>query len=86
MLECFIPSGLRIKKHPAFKPVSDTFVEEWNSVLYSEEKGIVELLLKESEKAISVVEAEIQVEIQAAILYICDYSLVLILILKKLCM
>ena len=38
LLECFIPSGLRIKKRPVFKPVSDTFVEEWNSVLYSEEK------------------------------------------------
>ena len=64
LLEGFIPSGLRIKKRPAFKPVSDTFEGEWNSILYNTEKRLVELLLKESEDAVSVVEAEIQVEIE----------------------
>ena len=59
-----IPSGLRIKKRPAFKPVSDTFEGEWNSIFYDTEKRLVELLLKESEEAVSVVEAEIQIEIE----------------------
>ena len=64
LLEGLIPSGLRITKRPAFTPVSDTFEVEWNSILYDTEKRLVELLLKESEGAISVVEAEIQVEIE----------------------
>ena len=64
LLEGLMPSGLRIKKRPAFKPVSDTFEGKWNSVLYNTEKRLVELLLKESEEAASVVEAEIHVEIE----------------------
>ena len=57
LLEGFTPSGLRIKKRPAFKAVR-------NSIFYDTEKRLVELLLKESEEAVSVVEAEIQVEIE----------------------
>ena len=64
MLESLTLSGLRIKKRPAFKPLSDTFKGEWNSILYDKGKRLVELLLKESEEAVSVVEAEIQVEIE----------------------
>ena len=57
LLDGFTPSGLRIKKHPAFKAVR-------NSIFYDTEKRLVELLLKESEEAVSVVEEEIQVEIE----------------------
>ena len=57
LLDGFTPSGLRIKKRPAFKAVR-------NSIFYDTEKRLVELLLKESEEAVSVVEAEIQVEIE----------------------
>ena len=64
LLEGFTPSGLRIKKRTPFKAVSDTFEGEWNSILYDTEKRLVELLLKESQEAVSVVEAEIQVEIE----------------------
>ena len=64
LLEGFTPSGLRINKRPAFKAVSDTFEGEWNSIWYDTEKRLVELLLKESEEAVSVVEAEIHVEIE----------------------
>ena len=64
LLEGFIPSGLRIKKRPAFKPVSYTFEGEWNSILYKTQKRLVELLLKESEEAVWVTEARIQVEIE----------------------
>ena len=64
LLEGFTPSGLRIKKRPVFKAVNDIFEGEWNSILYDTEKRLVELLLKKSEEAVSVIEAEIQVEIE----------------------
>ena len=64
LLEGFIPSGLSIKKRPVFQAVSDNFEREWNSILYDTSKRLVELLLKESEEAVSVFEAEIQVEIE----------------------
>ena len=57
-------SGLRIKKHPAFKPVNYTFDTELNSILYDTEKRSVQLILNESEEVILVVEAEVQVEIE----------------------
>ena len=38
LLEGFIPFGLRVKKCPAFKPVSDTFEGEWNSILNDTKK------------------------------------------------
>ena len=48
------------------KLVSNTFEGEWNSILYntSTEKKLVKLLFKESEKAVLVLEAEIQVRIE----------------------
>lgn len=49
LLKGFIPSGLRDKKRPAFKP---TFEREWNSILYNTEKRLVESLLKEFVEAI----------------------------------
>ena len=64
LLKGFIPSALRIKKRPAFKPVSCTCDREWNSILYDTAKRLVELLLKRSKKAFLVVETEMQVEIE----------------------
>ena len=64
MLESFILSGLRIKKRPASTPVSNAFEGEWNSDLYYVVKKFVELLLKESEEAVSVLETEIILEIK----------------------
>ena len=40
LLEGFIPKGLRIKKRPAFEPVTDHFESQWNSILYDTEKKI----------------------------------------------
>ena len=60
MLESFIPSGLRITERLPFKPLSDTFEGKYNSILYDKEKRLVELFLKNSEEAVSVVEIEIQ--------------------------
>ena len=49
LLKGFIPSGLRDKKRPAFKP---TFEREWNSILYDMEERFAELLFKEFVEAI----------------------------------
>ena len=45
-------------------PVSNAFEGEWNSALYYVVKKFVELLLKESEEAVSVLETEIILEIK----------------------
>ena len=52
LLKSFIPSGLRIKKRPAF--LCYAFEGEWSSVMYDMEKRLVELLLKESEEDASI--------------------------------
>ena len=59
---CIIPLGLKIKKKPAFHPVSEDFEVTWNSILYNAERSIVELLLYESEKVIAKIQVEIQEE------------------------
>ena len=61
--EGFIPSGLKIKKKPAFQPVSEDFEAKWNSILYNAERNIVELLLYEAEKVIAKIQVEIQAEV-----------------------
>ena len=35
-----IPKGLRIRKYPAFKPISDDFQKEWDKILYNAEKKL----------------------------------------------
>ena len=42
------PKGFRIRKYPAFEPVSDDAQIKWNEILYNAEKNLVELLLYES--------------------------------------
>ena len=61
--EGIIPSGLKIKKNPAFQPVSENFKVKWNSILYNAERNIVELLLYEAEKVIAKIQVEIQEEV-----------------------
>ena len=57
--EGFIPSGLKIKKKPAFQQVTEDFMVKWNSILYNAERNIVELLLYE-ENVISKIQVKIQ--------------------------
>ena len=40
-----IPKGLKIKKVPAFHPLSEDFFIKWEEILYNAEKILVELLL-----------------------------------------
>ena len=51
-----IPKGLKIKKVPAFQPVSEDFFIKWEQILDNTEKGLVELLLYESSKVIAKIE------------------------------
>ena len=63
MEEGIIPSGLKIKKKPAFQPVFEDFEAKWNSILYNAEINIVELLLYDAEKVIAKIQVEIQAEV-----------------------
>ena len=47
-----IPFGLKIKKLPAIKPISEDFCNQWNSVLYDSEKRLLQLLLAETQKVV----------------------------------
>ena len=53
-----IPFGLRIKKLPAIKPISEDFSNQWNSVLYDSEKRLVQLLLAETQKVVEKTQIE----------------------------
>ena len=43
-----MPFGLRIKKLPAIKPISEDFSNQWNSVLHDSEKHLLQILLAET--------------------------------------
>ena len=58
-----IPKGLKIKKVPAFHPVSKNFFIKWEQILYNAEKNLVGLLLYESFKAIARIEIDFSDEI-----------------------
>ena len=53
-----IPFGLRIKKLPAIKPISEDFRNQWNSVLYGSEKRLVQLLLVETQNVVEKTQIE----------------------------
>ena len=61
--ESITPSGLQIKKKPAFLPVSKDFESKWNAILY-EAENIIKLLMYESNQVIAKIEVEIQEEIK----------------------
>ena len=50
LLERIIPMRLKINKQPAFEPVSENFLFQWNNVLFDAEKKLVKLLLEEFRK------------------------------------
>ena len=63
MLEGLILSNLRNKKHVAVNAISDTFVWQWNFVLYGAKKKLVQFLLQESERIVNKTETQIEREI-----------------------
>ena len=58
-----ISKGLKIKKVPAFHPVSEDFFIKWEEILYNAEKNLVELLLYESSKVTAKIEIDFSNEI-----------------------
>ena len=54
--------GLKIKKKPAFQPVSEDFEFKWNFITFNAEGRIVQLLLYESENVFRKIEVKIQKE------------------------
>ena len=58
LLEGIVPTGLKLKKHPVFQPVSPDINLNWNNVLYDAEKKLVELLLEESKKVVTKIETQ----------------------------
>ena len=55
--------GVRIRKDPAFEPISDDFQIKWNEILYNAEKNLVELLLYESSKVVAKLEIDFNKEL-----------------------
>ena len=62
--EGITPSGLQIKKKPAFLPVSEDFESKWNATLYDAEKNIIKLLMYESDQIIAKIEVDSQEELK----------------------
>ena len=58
-----IQKGLRIRKDPAFEPVSNDFQIKWDEILYNAEKNLVELLLYESSKVVAKLEIDVNKEL-----------------------
>ena len=58
-----ISKGLKIKKVPAFHPVSEDFFIKWEEILYNAKKNLVELLLYESSKVTAKIEIDFSNEI-----------------------
>ena len=56
-------AGIKIKKVPAFQPVSEDFFIKWEEILYNVEKNLAELLLYESSKVIAKIEIDFSNEI-----------------------
>ena len=58
-----IPFGLRVKKLPAIKPISENFSSQQNSVLYDSEKHLVQLLLAEMGNVVEKTQTEFNEEL-----------------------
>ena len=58
-----IPSGLQLKKSPAFEPVMEDFNLKWDQLLYDAEKFFVKLLLHEFQEVIAKIELDIASEL-----------------------
>ena len=63
-MERIIPMRLKINKQPAFEPVSENFLFQWNNVLFDAEKKLVKLLLEEFKKVIDKIETDTSNEVK----------------------
>ena len=59
-----IPFGLRIKKLPAIKPISEDFNNQWNSVSYDGKNRLVQLFLAKTQKIVEKTKIEFNEKLQ----------------------
>ena len=52
------PSGLRIIKAPVIKPIYENFKNQYNTILYNSEKGLLRALLEETQKVVEKTQTE----------------------------
>ena len=64
LLEGIVPTGLKLKKRPAFQPASADLDLNWNNVLYDAKNKLVKLLLQELKKVITKIDTDITIEIE----------------------
>lgn len=58
--EGIVPRGLKLRKEPAFVPVSEDFKSKWKRVLWNAEINLVKLFLSEPDVVIDKVNKDIQ--------------------------
>ena len=59
-----IPTGLKLRKDPAFLPVTDGFQQKWDTILFNAERHLVELLLGETDSVIKKLELDFNKELK----------------------
>ena len=58
------PTGLKLRKDPAFLPATDGFQQKWDAILFNAERNLVELLLVETDSVIKKLELDINKELK----------------------
>ena len=58
------PTGLKLRKGPAFLPVTDGFQQKWDAILLNAERNLVELLLVEAASVIKKLELDFNKELK----------------------
>ena len=58
------PTGFKLRKDPAFLPVTDSFQQKWDAILFNAERNLVELLLVETDSVIKKLELDIDKELK----------------------
>ena len=62
--EGVIPAGLKLRKDPAFLPVTDDFQKKWNAILFNADRNLAELLLVETDSVIKKHELDFSQELK----------------------
>ena len=58
------PTGLKLRKAPAFLPVTDCFQQKWDAILFNAERNLVELPLVETGSVIKKLEIDFNKELK----------------------
>ena len=61
------PTGFKLRKDPAFLPVTDSFQQKWDAILFNAERNLVELLLVETDSVIKKLELDFDKELKKTI-------------------